>query len=634
MDGSVLWSWVCKNHYFSRTTSERIRRDTKGVAVNSHNSLSGGVLRVPLDAQDEFHSLYVDDVSSGTTHYLSENFTATYRMCFDLDLEAEDIQPEGRRKVKEEDDHDSFKARCAAFMEIISTVRRFYPADSPASNFVCAVCECKRKVLPAEDALIVDRGDGLFETKTKAKPQRVKYGVHLVFPYLFVDKVKAVAMCGAVAARLEEKLGKREDLDIWANPWHDVVDVGIHERGTLRMVYSDKPKGCLECKALDKRENVDTGKDKKTKSKKKKDSLCENPLCSKRQIPQGRPYLPKLVLELDGTANPKMLKEMTKNKHLAVSLLTIRSYISKSTEGFSIFEGCAPAVYAHFNPKPLKKGEIDHAQPIFKGDADGLSKIRKKKNYLQYDDPRCRLMVEMARDIDTVYSDISFHAAFYIKATSKLKIKGIDPTSDKGKQIECYILNVKGSGSKYCMNKRGDHSSNTIYFVFTRGGLRQKCFCSKTDLRVTGKACADYASELYPLPRDKNRVLFPDIITEFTIKDIALKKKRKGTSFDNWVGNGMRRPVELLQADATQAKFEANTAKFDSRAAAAAEAIKKSQRLEEAKKVAEGYFNKGSNKRKNDIEDSNAKLDLPTVKERLTMTPLEMAKLRMAMTSN
>jgi hypothetical protein len=58
-----------------------------------------------------------------------------------------------------------------------------------------------------------------------------------------------------------------------------------------------------------------------------------------------------------------------------------------------------------------------------------------------------------------------------------------------------YILKVGGPGSKFCQNKAGEHASSTIYFVLSKQGLRQRCYCKKSCLRLYGP-CDTFASDL------------------------------------------------------------------------------------------------------------------------------------------
>jgi hypothetical protein len=82
-----------------------------------------------------------------------------------------------------------------------------------------------------------------------------------------------------------------------------------------------------------------------------------------------------------------------------------------------------------------------------------------------------------------------------------------NPTSKKFPKS--YRVCVRGIGAGYCMNLRNDHNSNNVYFVITKDGLRQKCFCRCDTLerRASGK-CKDFVSKPFPLPEGLRYKLF------------------------------------------------------------------------------------------------------------------------------
>ena len=47
------------------------------------------------------------------------------------------------------------------------------------------------------------------------------------------------------------------------------------------------------------------------------------------------------------------------------------------------------------------------------------------------------------------------------------------------KSKKCYVLNVKGEGAHYCLNKGGAHRRASIYFIVNRNGVCQKCFAGR-----------------------------------------------------------------------------------------------------------------------------------------------------------
>jgi hypothetical protein len=58
-----------------------------------------------------------------------------------------------------------------------------------------------------------------------------------------------------------------------------------------------------------------------------------------------------------------------------------------------------------------------------------------------------------------------------------------------------YTVKVRGMGSRYCLNKGGGHTSNTIYFTITKAGMFQKCW-SRNRKQYNGGHCATFRAAL------------------------------------------------------------------------------------------------------------------------------------------
>lgn len=72
----------------------------------------------------------------------------------------------------------------------------------------------------------------------------------------------------------------------------------------------------------------------------------------------------------------------------------------------------------------------------------------------------------------------------------------------------CYLLR---SSSQYCINLGRRHNSNNVFFVLTRKGIRQKCYCrcETTEGRAYGM-CKDFGSDVWPVPDEALAAFFPD----------------------------------------------------------------------------------------------------------------------------
>lgn len=72
----------------------------------------------------------------------------------------------------------------------------------------------------------------------------------------------------------------------------------------------------------------------------------------------------------------------------------------------------------------------------------------------------------------------------------------------------CYMLR---STARYCFNLGRAHRTNNVYFMLTKRGVCQRCYCrcETAEGRKYGM-CKDYTSEVWPVPREVLSVFFTD----------------------------------------------------------------------------------------------------------------------------
>lgn len=586
-----LWPWIFKKSYLTRGRTECSKVDEDGVSMNSHNNLSGGVLRVPLEDREKFHELYIDDVAKGHVFYFSENFTRVYKMCFDLDFEAEPLAFDDDLKLEDRvRDTEDFRYEC--YLEIIKTVRRFYPADISPDRFKTVLCEAP----PLEVAEKVD------------VPAHIKMGVHLIFPYIEVKREQALYMISACTTALENKFGKRGEDGTWANSWEDLCDPQVHQKGNLRLLFSDKPSKCPEC-------------DRSPSAKPKGPSVCGNPECDRQRVPQHRVYKPTAVIGLDGQLDAILLRQLKANLYTTIRMTSVRSHRSLPSKGFAPYLGCPPPLEPTTS-SGKGKGKISGSKrpPIKKDTGHG------PKHYLDEKELKSKVLIEMVRKINSHYKKLLFHSAFWTESKTGVKR---------------YFLNVRGEGSLFCLNKGDDHSTSTIYFVISKGGIRQRCFCVKTTDRISGKPCNGYSSDLMVAPLNKLRILFPDIESEFTFKGIFGKNGRRRKLTDDDVSFGCRRLQNLTEKQSrasTMGHFAMRLGKEaevrDAHFSVQKEKAKRKEHMEsgsfkfetDATKRSKGdkKNDDGSELRDDDVSKEKTKILLPLTEEQLiAMDPVE-----------
>lgn len=67
------------------------------------------------------------------------------------------------------------------------------------------------------------------------------------------------------------------------------------------------------------------------------------------------------------------------------------------------------------------------------------------------------------------------------------------------------------STARYCFNLGRQHNTNNVYFLLTRRGVCQRCYCrcETAEGRKYGM-CKDFASECWAVPREVTDAFFPD----------------------------------------------------------------------------------------------------------------------------
>ena len=91
-----------------------------------------------------------------------------------------------------------------------------------------------------------------------------------------------------------------------------------------------------------------------------------------------------------------------------------------------------------------------------------------------------------------------------------------------------FVVRVGGEGSRFCQNKGGEHTSNSVYFCISKSGMYQMCHSGKDTVRSSGKVCKKYKSSVKELSVRLQNKLFP--------KELAVDVDKAGPSL-------ARRPV-------------------------------------------------------------------------------------------
>lgn len=100
----------------------------------------------------------------------------------------------------------------------------------------------------------------------------------------------------------------------------------------------------------------------------------------------------------------------------------------------------------------------------------------------------------------------------------------------------CFMLR---STARHCFNVGRKHTSSNVYFVLTRRGVCQRCYCRRET--VEGRQhgpCSDFASHPWPVPAEVVNAFFGEETASTTPGALATMPSRAGrsyNSFDNLV---------------------------------------------------------------------------------------------------
>jgi len=393
----------------------------------------GGKFHIPPEAQTLFYNAYGTELYNERLLYYIEINTPIFMMHFDIDFPS----------LMEED-------RTVAFCETLhAAVAEYF--HRPRSAVVCAIL----------DATGARRGAGL----------------HVIFPNTWVDEAMACAVWAGVVARCEEKLPWGRDA------WAKVVDVAVlSEKGSLRMVGSDKCEDCPSCH---------NGREEK--------KFC--PHCNQKgKIPMGKIYWPWKIFPKT-PPNQETLNNLLLSKAHAARYCSIQSARDKPSGDFAIPEGAPRAATLS------KRSKKCHTM-IRPGD-DALPG---SGGTLSLSSEMLEALTQSIRSYDPHFGQLIIH----------------DVAKAPGKQCRCWIR-VRGYHDRYCLNKGGEHASNQIYFVLSAKGLSPRCFSKKPELRQSGCFCKDFEGPPKPVPDEVITTLLDVPQERRAISPARVSKKRART---------------------------------------------------------------------------------------------------------
>jgi hypothetical protein len=293
-----------------------------------------------------------------------------------------------------------------------------------------------------------------------SRRDRVGPGLHVIFPRTPVTEEQALRIRSGAVARCRERLPWGGD------EWDKVLDVCVlSSGGSLRLVGSDKCRDCEHCR---------NGRVARLS--------CSR--CVDGKVPLGKVYWPWRVLPQDARAVGD-LADLRANPAHAARYCSVRTLLAMPDKEFRVPRGA---------PLPSRLARV----------ATDLGGTQRRLVYNEHEGPlhaRNGAVVSLPPDAEAA---LQACVRRYSQAHAQLVIKRavrLDP--------DRYSVAVTGFGSRHCLNKGEDHTSNSVYFLLHRSfGLSQRCFSRKPEVRQGGCTCRDFIGPSKEVPPELLEALF------------------------------------------------------------------------------------------------------------------------------
>lgn len=323
--------------------------------------------------------------------------------------------------------------------------------------------------------------DPLFEIVicASSEPKQIsetqyKHGIHFYAPNLMVDSTQARDIRMTILYIFENAFGPR-DVD---NNWEIVIDESVYIGSGLRVPWSFKAAPCRE-KTKD---HSGCGKCKGT-----------------YRVFDPRYYKPEFAVNSKGDIDTAETQHYAGDFVYAMKKLSIRNINAEETTiGYHL-----PANAPRHVPEKRQNAKAKQAMAE-----------RAKQSAYDSDDERLEMhTTEQQRALDAMKGKRVMDLKLYPCIVDSLgdikkrcgqwddlyisKVFRVDTNDD----AMFFMMAVAGPGSHYCLNKGDHHNSSSIWFLITKDGAQQKCFCRKPTISKDPDAvsCGKYASIHIPI---------------------------------------------------------------------------------------------------------------------------------------
>jgi len=328
--------------------------------------------------------------------------------------------------------------RVQAFCDLVhATVAEYY--QGPVKTVVCAVM------------------DAAGQRKAGAP------GLHFIFPKTNVDREQALLLREGIVARCHTELP-------WGGDWDTIVDISVlsNRGGALRMLGSDKCRKCEDCA---------------------RNGFCTRLDCHAGRIYENKIYGPWQLLPKNAET-ATLWQNLQGNPAYAAKFCTVR---------------CLPEAKCRpdFSPPPMAPRASRMSR-----ETRGRASVRNADGqfvYALHSEPGVKERgFEAVQLEDSVQEALLETIRGYHENYAQLGIKrggvlrSLAPSS-----AVTHLVKIQGFGERYCCNKEDTHRQSTIYFAVYghQGCIRQKCYCTKDDIRPGGgTSCGSFSGRSVFLP--------------------------------------------------------------------------------------------------------------------------------------
>jgi hypothetical protein len=429
----------------------KTKKRTGDISDITHLDLKGGMYSIPDEQYRTFLMELISSVQArGEIHYLVEMPTEEgYPLYCELDLEV---------KIQS-GDIDWIEIRKSILEPMAKFIHEIYP-DRELDDLLMIVSRADPKPL-----------DGGY----------TKIGLHMNWPCITVTRGIGWNIRHKMMDWMHENIVLPKEWEV-KDAWNKIIDPTVWTQNGLRMIWAHKAQKCDQCK--------------------KPGTSCDKCGGSKK-IDAGRPYIVCDVVSMMGMEWDKdILSKLKADYELQLRMTSIRKVCPRvsNREEMSI-----PAFMNSMTYKPIPLGEGEKRKSRKPATIRDTGIFDSNPNHVR-DHHRLKLG-DMCFDrlIPLDYSDLRYQLIIRDMqenfGVTAVKVK-------RNTKSDIYLVTTK---SKYCSNKKAEHTSSTVYYIYSQTGVSQRCFSQKPIVYPESNAtCSNYKGPWIP---HKNRELVEQIFT-------------------------------------------------------------------------------------------------------------------------